>query len=228
MKGTLDAERDRTPRPPTRTSWPRWPASSSSGWTSTMTPTDGTVGELLSVHFGFHPLAVAGRREVRATTPLRRLRRLRLPGGPGGRPDGQRAGRGALFLDRHLCGHRAPRRLPGHPCGARADRPPQVSADGGLAADRHRLPDHRRAGRRLLSRPHRLRRQDRRPRRRHPQGPHRSAVGHPLRHEAQPDEHAQGHRPAAGHDGRASTPASRRARHDRRGGAATSATSTTT
>ena len=162
---------------------------------------DGTVGELLSVHFGFHPLAVQAAETFLPTTSHRRLRRLHLHGRPGRRPREDRPGRGALLLDRHLCGHRAPGRLPGPAASVRERMGRHRAADGGLAPDRHRLSRRRCVGREFLPGPQRFRRQDRCPRRRHPQGPDRGTVGRAVRHETQPHEHAQGHHAAAGHDG---------------------------
>ena len=126
--------------------------------------------------FRLPPARRGGSRKVQTAPSFRRLRQLRLPRRPRRRPDGQRAGRGALLLDRHLHRHRPPRRLPLGAGRARPDRPAQALGHRCGTPARHRLPDHQRVGGRLLSGPQRLRREDRLPRRRHPPGTHRSAA----------------------------------------------------
>ena len=70
--------------------------------------TDGTVTELLSVHFGFHPLAVAAAEKFRQRPRFDDYDGFVYLVRPGRRSRGNGLRRGALLLERPLRGHRAP------------------------------------------------------------------------------------------------------------------------
>jgi magnesium transporter len=80
--------------------------------------TDGTVAELLGTHFGFHPLAVQAAEKFSQRPRFDDYDDFVYLVARGADPE-QGCGRGALLLDRHLRGHGAPGRLPGHCSGAR-------------------------------------------------------------------------------------------------------------
>ncbi len=73
---------------------------------------DGTVAELLSVHFGFHPLAVQAAERFAQRPRIDDYDDFVYLVARGADPDAHGQGRGALLLDRPLRGHGAPGRLP--------------------------------------------------------------------------------------------------------------------
>ena len=122
---------------------------------------DGTVAELLGVHFKFHPLAVAAAKiAVPGHGSMTTTTSSIWPCGC--RPARYGGSRGPLLLDRSLYRHRAPGRLPVRPGRAQPDRSAPHRHQQCVATDRHRLSDHERIRGRLLPGPGRFRRQDRR------------------------------------------------------------------